>query len=97
MCGVVCLQGVRNDEAFVPFGHRRRAVLDLTEKPNLSLPAILRDGYRVLPLRDIERHKGFAILSHGPPSVREARLGLPEQPSFSIARRGRTTGFTPGT
>ena len=77
--------------------NRRRAVLDLTEKPNLSRPATLRDGYRVLPLRDIECHKDFAILCHGPPSVREARLGLPEQPSLPMARRGRTTGFTPGT
>jgi antitoxin HicB len=30
----------------------------------------------------------FAILSHGPPSVHEAQLGLPEQPSFLFARKG---------
>ena len=78
--------------------NRRRAILDLTEIPNLARPATFSDGYRVLPLRDIERHKGsLSILSNGPSSVREARLGLPEQPSLSMARRGRTTGFTPGT
>jgi hypothetical protein len=42
----------------------------------------------VLLLGDIERDKDFAILSHGPPSMREARLGLPEQPSFLLARNG---------
>jgi hypothetical protein len=43
---------------------------------------------RVLLLGEIERDKDFAIPSHGPPSVREARLGLSEQPSFSTARKG---------
>jgi hypothetical protein len=42
----------------------------------------------VLLLGDIESHENFAILSHGPPSVREARLGPPEQPSFLPARKG---------
>jgi len=28
------------------------------------------------------------MLFHGPPSVHEARLGSPEQPSFSSARKG---------
>ena len=41
---------------------RRRAVLDVAEKPNLSLPAPFRDRHRVLLLRDIESHKDFAIL-----------------------------------
>ena len=30
--------------------------------------------------------KGFAMLSHGPPSAREDRLGPSEQPRISIAR-----------
>jgi hypothetical protein len=32
--------------------------------------------------------KNFAMLSHGPPSVHEARLGLTKQPSFLTARKG---------
>jgi hypothetical protein len=36
---------------------------------------------------DDERNKNLAILSHGPPSVHEARLGPPEQPSFLPARK----------
>jgi hypothetical protein len=46
----------------------------------------------VLLLGDIKSHKDFAMLSHGPPSMHEARLGLPEQPSFLTARKGRATG-----
>jgi hypothetical protein len=45
-------------------------------------------GHRVLLLGDIKSHKDFAMLSHGPPSVHEARLGPPEQPSFLTARKG---------
>jgi hypothetical protein len=66
----------------------RRAVLDLADKPNFASPPSFGDRHRVLLLRDVERHEQFAILSHGPPSVREALLGLSEQPSFSTARRG---------
>jgi Transposase IS116/IS110/IS902 family len=36
----------------------------------------------------VESHEDFDILSHGPPSVHEARLGMPEQPSFLPARKG---------
>ena len=67
---------------------RQRAVLDVAEKPDFARPAPFRDRDRVLPLGDIESHKDFAILSHGPPSVHEARLGMPEQPSFLPARKG---------
>ena len=67
---------------------RQRAVLDIAEKPDFSGPAPFRDRHRVLLLGDVESHKNFAILSHGPPSVHEARLGLPEQPSFLPARKG---------
>jgi hypothetical protein len=67
---------------------RQRAVLDIAEKPNLPGSAPFRDRHGVLLLGDIESNKNFAILSHGPHSVHEARLGLPEQPSFLPARRG---------
>jgi hypothetical protein len=67
---------------------RQGAILDIAEKPNLSRPASFRDRNRVLLLSDIESDKDFTILSHGPPSVREAPLGLPEQPSFLSARKG---------
>ena len=67
---------------------RRRIVLDIAHKPDFPGSATLRDRHRVLLLGDIESHENFAILSHGPPSVREARLGPPEQPSFLPARKG---------
>jgi hypothetical protein len=51
-------------------------------------PAAFRDRDGVLLLGDIKSHKNFAMLSHGPPSVHEARLGLPKQPSFLTARNG---------
>ena len=67
---------------------RQRTVLDIAEKPDLPGPASFRDRHRVLLLGDVKSDKNFAILSHGPPSVHEARLGLPEQPSFLPARKG---------
>ncbi len=67
---------------------RQRTIFDITEKPDLSRPPSFRDSNRVLLLGDIKSHKDFAMLSHGPPSVHEARLGLPEQPSFLPARKG---------
>ena len=66
----------------------RRAILHLANKPNFASPPAFGDRHRVLLLRDVERHEQFSILSHGPPSVREALLGLYQQPSFSTARRG---------
>ena len=60
---------------------RQWAILDVPEKPDLSRPAPFRDHNSVLLLGDVESHKDFAILSLGPPSVHEARLGMPEQPS----------------
>ena len=71
---------------------RQRTVLDIAEKPDFPGPATLRDRHGVLLLGDIESHENFAILSHGPPSVHEARLGPPEQPSFSNCTKGRATG-----
>ena len=67
---------------------RQRAVLDVAEKPALSRPPSFRDRDRVLLLGDVESHEDFAILSYGPPSVHEARLGMREQPSFLPARKG---------
>jgi hypothetical protein len=67
---------------------RSRAVLDLAQEPDLPGPASLRDRHRVLLLGDVKSDKNFAMLSHGPPSVHEARLGSPEQPSFLTARKG---------
>jgi hypothetical protein len=67
---------------------RQRVVLHLAQKPDLSAPASFSDRDRVLLLGDIESHEDFAILFHGPPSVHEARLGMPEQPSFLPARKG---------
>ena len=67
---------------------RQRTVLDIAEKPDLPGPASFRDRHRVFLLGDVKCDKNFAILSHGPPSVHEARLGLPEQPSFLPARKG---------
>jgi hypothetical protein len=71
---------------------RQRSVFDIAEKPDFPGPATLRDRHSVLHLRDIESHESFAILSHGPPSVHEARLGPPEQPSFFNCTKGRATG-----
>ena len=56
----------------------RRAILDLANKPNFTSPPTFGNRHRVLLLRDVERHEQFAIFSHGPPSVREALLGLSE-------------------
>ena len=67
---------------------RQRTVLDIAEKPDLSRSAPFCDRNRVFLLGDVESNKNFAILSHGPPSVHQARLGMPEQPSFSPARKG---------
>ena len=67
---------------------RQWTVLDIAEKPDFSRPAPFRDRNCVPLLGDIESHKSFAMLSHGPPSVHEGRLGPPEQPSFLPARKG---------
>jgi len=76
---------------------RRRIVLNIAHKPDFPGSATLRDRHGVLPLGDIESHENFAILSHGPPSMHEARLGPPEQPSFFNCTKGRATGASPRT
>jgi hypothetical protein len=67
---------------------RQRSIFDIAEEADLPAPTPFRDRHRVLLLGDIKSHKDFAMLSHGPPSMHEARLGLPEQPSFLTARKG---------
>ena len=66
---------------------RQRAVLNLPEKPDFSRPAPFRDRNGVLLLGDVESHESFAILSHGPPSVHEARLGNPSNPRSYLHER----------
>jgi hypothetical protein len=60
----------------------------IAKKSDFPTPAVFRDRDGVLLLGDIKSHKNFAMLSHGPPSVHEAWLGLPKQPSFLTARKG---------
>ena len=53
--------------------------------PDFAAPATYR---AVLLLATSEATKNFAMLSHSPRSVHEARLDSPEQPSFLTARKG---------
>ena len=77
---------------------RQGAVLDFADKPDLPGPAAFRNRHRVLRLGDVESDKHFAILSHGPPSVHEARLGpCPSNPRFSTARKGGPPAKAPRT
>jgi hypothetical protein len=62
------------------FDRRRRSV-DLAQIPDFTVSAGIGDRHRMLVLRRINPDKRFVILLHGPPSVHEARLGPPEQPS----------------
>jgi hypothetical protein len=71
---------------------RQRIVLHIAEKTDFAGSAAFRDCHGVLFLGDIKSHKDFAMLSHGSPSVHEARLGPPEQPSFLFCTKGRATG-----
>ena len=77
--------------------HRRRRIRHFAEKPHLAAAPTIGNRYRMLRLCDIKSNKGFAILPHGPPSVHEARLGLPEQPSLLFCTKGRAAGLSPGT
>src|SRR4051794_9192474 len=79
-----------------PLDHRR-LVRDLANKPDLAFTPAFRDRHRMLQLRGIKRDVHLAILSHGPSSMPEARLGPSEQPSIIVDMKGRTTGFTPGS
>lgn len=73
----------------------------------MSLPDSIRAGVfstsprkrcgRFLRPQDIERDKRSAILRHGSSSLREARLGSPEQPSLLYRTKGGPPGLSPGT
>ena len=54
------------------------------------------DRHHVLVLRRVKLDERFAILLHGPPSVHEARLGPPEQPSYLYCTSGRAAGLSLG-
>jgi hypothetical protein len=75
----------------------RRRVLDFSQEANLAGAAAFRNSNRMLRLCHIERDKRCAILRHGSPSVREARLGPPEQPSLLYRTKGGPPGLSPGT
>ena len=75
----------------------RRRVLHLAQEPDLASAASLGDRHRMLGLGDVERDKSPAMLPHGSPSVREARLGPSEQPSFLLSHEGRAASLTRGT
>lgn len=78
------LSGQLPDHALNP--HRR--VLRLSQEADLAGAATLRDRDRVLRLCHIKRDKRSALLRHGSPSVREARLGPPEQSSLLYRTKG---------
>ena len=91
-------------QSIIPLGQlldcpldRRRPVLNLTKESDLAGPAALGNRHGVLHLRHVERDETFAILSHGSPSVHEARLGPSEQPSSLNRTIGRATDLSPGT
>ena len=84
---------------------RRRLIIRSTAAGELSISPRYRisplatdigDRYRVLLLRRVKPDERFAILLHGPPSVHEARLGPPKQPSYLYCTSGRAAGLSPG-
>ena len=68
--------------------NRRRAVLDVAEKPDFSPPPSFCDRHCVFLFGDIESNKSFAILSHGPPSCMRLGSVRPSNPRFLPARKG---------
>src|SRR6516225_8677356 len=79
-----------------PLDCRGRAV-DLAQIPISPSRPTSANRHCVLLLRRVKPDKGFAILLHGPPSVHEARLGPPEQPSHDKGLvKGRITGTSKG-
>jgi hypothetical protein len=75
----------------------RRRTGDVAEEAHLAASPAIGNRHRVLRLRRVESNIGFAILCHGPPSVHEARLGPPEQPSLLYRTIERTAGLSPGS
>src|SRR5262245_40446530 len=78
-----------------PLNHRRRAI-DLAQISSFTIAARIGYRQRVLLLRRVNPDKRFGILLHGPPSAHEARLGPPEQPSYSYCTSGRAADHGPG-
>jgi hypothetical protein len=58
-------------------------------------PAAFRDRDGVLLLGDIKSHKNFAMFSHGPSSVYEARLRFAQTTLVLNCTKGRATGSSP--
>jgi hypothetical protein len=77
--------------------HRRRRAVDLANVAYLPIALALGNRHRVLLLGAVKSNKGFAILLHGSPSVHEARLGPPEQPSYLYCTKGRAADLSPRT
>jgi hypothetical protein len=80
--------------------HRCRIRVDLSQKPDLTLPAILSNRHGVAYLGDIQTHKNFGIFPHGSSSCAEDRLAHARNPR-SLAQCGashlcwgRTYGLT---
>ena len=73
-------------QAGTSFKHERSAADCFRHRRGTGLrrSGPFRDRNGVFLLGDVKSDKNFAILSHGPLSVHEARLGLPEQPSFHL-------------
>jgi hypothetical protein len=66
--------------------------IDLTEEPNLSFPACVRNRDGISQLRHIDSDKRFPLICHGSSSCDEDRLGPPEQPSDAQCRASHLTG-----
>jgi hypothetical protein len=69
----------------------------IAKKSDFPTPAVFRDRDGVLLLGDIKSHKNFAMLSHGPPSVHEARLRFAQAILVLNCTKGRATGSAPRT
>jgi hypothetical protein len=66
---------------------RQRTVFDIAKKSDFPLRPLPRSRRRASSWRDQKPQK-LRYASRGPPSVHEARLGLPKQPSLLTARKG---------
>src|SRR5262245_54974104 len=73
--------------------YNRRRTCHIAQKADLAATPTVRDRHRMLCLRRVEGNKRFAMLPHGPPSVHEARLAPPEQPSLLYCTKSRAAGL----
>src|SRR5262249_33587013 len=78
-----------------PLKHPPRAI-DLAPISSFTIPAPIGPSQPALFLSRVNPDKRFGILLHGPPSAHEARLGPPEQPSYSYCTSGRAADHGPG-